>query len=155
MSEVDETGIIDDTGCRREIDVLVMCTGFQPANFLATFELVGRDGREIHEVWKGDAQAYLGLTVAGFPNFYMLYGPNTNGAPIMFMPERQVEFILANLRRMIKDHVSAIEVRRPSTRCSPARHHGYRRPPDGCESPTEPRPKDTEIASDQNHFVSY
>jgi cation diffusion facilitator CzcD-associated flavoprotein CzcO len=112
VSEVDETGIIDDTGCRREIDVLVMCTGFQPANFLATFELVGRAGQEIHDVWKGDAQAYLGLTVAGFPNFYMLYGPNTNGAPIMFMHERQVEFILANLRRMIKDHVSAIEVRK-------------------------------------------
>ena len=89
-----------------------MCTGFQPANFLATLELVGRDDREIHEVWNGNAEAYLGLTVAGFPNFYMLYGPNTNGAPIMFMHERQVEFVLANLKRMIKNEVTAIEVRK-------------------------------------------
>lgn len=112
VREVDEAGITDDTGCRREVDVLVMCTGFQPANFLATLELVGRDGREIHEVWNGDAEAYLGLTVANFPNFYMLYGPNTNGAPIMFMHERQVDFVLANLKRMIKDEVTAIEVRK-------------------------------------------
>jgi hypothetical protein len=110
--EVAEDGIVDDTGANRSVDVLVMCTGFQAASYLSTFEVVGRNGRTIHEVWQGEPHAYLGLTVTGFPNFYMLYGPNTNGAPIMFMHERQVEFVVSNLKRMISSNVSAIEVRR-------------------------------------------
>nr|MDT0666086.1 hypothetical protein [Micromonospora sp. DSM 115978] len=112
VAELSETAVVDSTGCRREVDVLVMCTGFQAASFLGTLDVVGRYGRRIHEVWAGDPQAYLGLTVAGFPNFYMLYGPNTNGAPIMFMHERQVEFVVSNLKRMLNNNVTAIEVRR-------------------------------------------
>ena len=111
VTEVTETGIIDDTNTHREIDVLVMSTGFQAANYLATFDVIGRDGKSLHEVWNGEPYAYLGLTVPGFPNFYMLYGPNTNGAPIMYLHEKQVGFVAANLKRMIRDGVTAIEVR--------------------------------------------
>jgi cation diffusion facilitator CzcD-associated flavoprotein CzcO len=112
VAKVTESEVVDDTGCSRAVDVLVMCTGFQAANFLGTLDVVGREGRTIHEVWDGDPKAYLGLSVAGFPNFYMLYGPNTNGAPIMFMHERQVEFVVANLKRMIRESLTAIEVRK-------------------------------------------
>jgi cation diffusion facilitator CzcD-associated flavoprotein CzcO len=112
VAEVTEDAVIDDSGSRHEIDVLVMCTGFKAASYLNTVEIVGRQGRAIHEVWADEPRAYLGLTVAGFPNFYMLYGPNTNGAPIMFMHERQVEFVMANLKRMVRRQVTAIEVRR-------------------------------------------
>lgn len=111
VESLTENEIIDETGCRRAIDLLVMCTGFQPSNFLATFEIVGRGGRTIHDVWKGEPRAFLGLMVTGFPNFYMLYGPNTNGAPIMFMHERQVNFVAAQLRRMMRTGITAIEVR--------------------------------------------
>ncbi len=111
VTEVTETGIIDDTGTEREIDVLVMSTGFQAANFLATYDVVGRDGKSLHGVWNGDPYAYLGLTVPGFPNFYMLYGPNTNGAPIMYLHEQQVGFVGANLKRMLREGVTSIEVR--------------------------------------------
>lgn len=110
---VTETEVIDDTGTPREVDVLVMCTGFQPANFLATFEVVGRDGSTIHEAWNDYPRAYLGLMVPNFPNFYMLYGPNTNGAPVMFMHERQAEFVVAQIKRMLKGDATAIEVRKP------------------------------------------
>lgn len=110
--EVTENAVIDDTGTSHEIDVLVMCTGFKAAAYLNTVEIVGRDGRTIHEAWGDEPEAYLGLTVAGFPNFYMLYGPNTNGAPIMFMHERQVEFVMANLKRMVRQELTAIEVRK-------------------------------------------
>ena len=112
VTEVTETGLVDDMGEHREVDVVVMSTGFQAASYLATLEVVGRDGRTLHEVWDGEPEAYLGLTVAGFPNFYMLYGPNTNGAPIMFMHERQVEFIVSNLKRMLRQGVTAIECRK-------------------------------------------
>lgn len=111
VSHVTRNGIVDADGVEREIDVLIACTGFQPANFLATYEVTGRDGRTIHDVWNGDAEAYLGLSVSGFPNFYMLYGPNTNGAPIMYMHERQTEFVAAHVRRMAKRKISSIEVR--------------------------------------------
>ena len=117
VTEVREKSIVDETDGEYDVDVIVMCTGFQATNFLATLEVVGRDGRTIHEVWNGDAQAYLGLTVAGFPNFYMVYGPNTNGAPIMFMHERQADFIAANLKRMIRYKFTAIEVRREVMDC--------------------------------------
>ena len=109
--EVDANGIIDGAGVHREVDVLVMCTGFQPSNFLATFEVKGRNGQSIHEAWKGEPKAFLGLMVPGFPNFYMLYGPNTNAGSIMFMHERQVDFISIQLRRMIRHATTAIELR--------------------------------------------
>jgi hypothetical protein len=51
--------------------------------------------------------------VPNFPNFYMLYGPNTNGAPVMFMHERQAEFVVAQIKRMLKGDATAIEVRKP------------------------------------------
>ncbi|ORA40203.1 hypothetical protein BST20_06440 [Mycobacterium branderi] len=109
---VTEDAVVDDTGTSRAVDALVMCTGFTAASYLSTLEVVGREGKTIQEVWQGEPQAYLGLTVAGFPNFYMLYGPNTNGAPIMFMHERQTEFVTSNLKRMMKKNVTAIEVRK-------------------------------------------
>jgi cation diffusion facilitator CzcD-associated flavoprotein CzcO len=109
--EVTETGIVDDANTEHEVDVLVLSTGFQAANFLATFDVVGRDGRSLHDVWDGDPFAYLGLTVPGFPNFYILYGPNTNGAPIMYLHELQVGFVASQLRRMMGSGVTSIEVR--------------------------------------------
>ena len=68
------------------------------------------------EYWDGSPHALLGMMVPNFPNFYMLYGPNTNGAPIMFLHERQAEFVLGNLARMAKKSVRALEVRHDVTR---------------------------------------
>ena len=111
VTEVTPHGIVDDLGEEREIDVLIMCTGFTPATFLATYEVVGRTGRTIHEYWGDTPRAYLGLSVPEFPNFYMMYGPNTNGAPIMFLHERQAEFVAAQIKRMMRHKATAIEVK--------------------------------------------
>jgi cation diffusion facilitator CzcD-associated flavoprotein CzcO len=110
------TGIVDDTGTEREVDVLIMCTGFSAPEILATFDVIGRDGRTLRQYWNGTPHALLGMMVPDFPNFYMLYGPNTNGAPIMFLHERQVEFVLGNLARMAKRSIEGLEVRRGVTR---------------------------------------
>jgi cation diffusion facilitator CzcD-associated flavoprotein CzcO len=104
-------GVIDTSGEEREIDVLVLATGFQPANFLSTLRIVGRGGRSIHEVWGGEPQAFLGITVRGFPNFFMLYGPNTNGGEIIMHLERQAEFAVRAVKRMIRQNVTSVEVR--------------------------------------------
>lgn len=112
VERVTPTGIVDETGAENEVDVLVMCTGFTAPQYLTGLEVVGRDGVNLHEYWNGEPHALLGLMVPNFPNFYMLYGPNTNGSPIMWVHERQVEFVLGNLARMAKRSVKALEVRR-------------------------------------------
>jgi cation diffusion facilitator CzcD-associated flavoprotein CzcO len=93
-----------------------MCTGFTAPEILATLDVMGRDGRTLRQYWNGTPHALLGMMVPDFPNFYMLYGPNTNGAPIMFLHERQAEFVLGNLARMAKRSVKGLEVRRGVTR---------------------------------------
>jgi cation diffusion facilitator CzcD-associated flavoprotein CzcO len=108
---VTETGIIDAEGVERAVDVIVIATGFQPSNYLATLAVVGRDGRTLQEYWAGEPHAYLGITVPGFPNFFMLYGPGTNGGDIVSMLEAQAKYAVRAVKRMIRERVTAIEVK--------------------------------------------
>lgn len=110
------TGVVDTTGVEREVDALVLATGFHAAAYLRTLEVVGRDGVRLHEVWGDEPQAFLGLTVPGFPNFFMLYGPNTNGGLIMFNLERQAEYAAREIARLGRSGVTALEVRADLTR---------------------------------------
>jgi cation diffusion facilitator CzcD-associated flavoprotein CzcO len=61
-----------------DADAIVLATGFETSRYLAGIEVIGEGGQELHERWGDDPQAYLGVAVSGFPNFFMLYGPNTN-----------------------------------------------------------------------------
>jgi cation diffusion facilitator CzcD-associated flavoprotein CzcO len=99
VTSVTRTGVIDDTGTERTVDVLVLSTGFQPTNFLATLPVTGLGGLSLQDAWRTRQAAYLGITVAGFPNFFILYGPNTNGAgSIIAQLERQAEFAARAVR---------------------------------------------------------
>jgi cation diffusion facilitator CzcD-associated flavoprotein CzcO len=111
VAAVTPTGIVDADGVERAIDVLVLATGFQPANYLARLPVTGRDGRTLQEHWAGEPTAYLGITVPGFPNFFMLYGPGTNGGEIVTMLEAQARYAVRALWRMMREGVSAIEVK--------------------------------------------
>ena len=111
VSSVTRTGIVDTDEVERAVDVIVLATGFQPANYLARLPVVGRDGGTLQEYWAGEPHAYLGITVPGFPNFFMLYGPGTNGGEIVIMLESQAEYALRAIKRMIRAGVSAIEVK--------------------------------------------
>jgi len=115
VASVTPTGIVDVDGVEREIDVLIIATGFKAAEYLPDLEVVGVDGRTIHEVWDGEPYAFLGITVPGFPNFFMLYGPNTNGGEIVFFLERQSEYAVRVAKRIARGRVSAVEVRRSWT----------------------------------------
>jgi cation diffusion facilitator CzcD-associated flavoprotein CzcO len=112
VTSVTETAVIDSDGVEHPVDVVVLATGFQPTNYLANLEVVGRDGRSLHEHWDGEPRAFLGITVPGFPNFFMLYGPGTNGGEIVWMLERQAEYAVRALRRMERRGATAVEVRR-------------------------------------------
>jgi cyclohexanone monooxygenase len=93
VTAITPTGIVDATGAERSIDVLVLSTGFQPTNFLATLDVSGVNGLSLRAAWRQRTAAFLGITVPGFPNFFILYGPNTNGAgSIIAQLERQAEF---------------------------------------------------------------
>ena len=97
-------------------DALVLATGFKVSKMLHPMAIVGREGRELHEVWgPDDAKAYLGLTVPGFPNFFMLTGPNTglaHGGNQIFMTECGVRHMMQALREMLEGGHRSIECRR-------------------------------------------
>ena len=111
VASVTPRGVVDATDTEHEVDVLVMATGFQPANFLASLDVVGRRGGSLRDIWGGDPQAFLGLTVCGFPNFYMLYGPNTNSMVAIFTLECQADYVVRAVRRMARRRIASLEVR--------------------------------------------
>jgi cation diffusion facilitator CzcD-associated flavoprotein CzcO len=111
VTRLTKTGIVDANGTERTIDALVLATGFQTTNYLGTLEVVGRRGRNIREIWKGEPQAFLGMCVTGVPNFYMLYGPNTNGGDGVLNLERQSDYAVRAIRRMMRWGITSIDVR--------------------------------------------
>jgi cation diffusion facilitator CzcD-associated flavoprotein CzcO len=111
VTRITPTGIVDADEVERPVDVLVMATGFQPANYLARLPVTGRDGRTLQAHWAGEPRAYLGITVPGFPNFFMLYGPGTNGGEIVTMLEAQSQYAVRVMKRMTRERVTAVEVR--------------------------------------------
>jgi 4-hydroxyacetophenone monooxygenase len=96
-------------------DALVFATGFKVSKMLQPMTVTGRDGRKLSEVWgPDDAKAYLGLTVPGFPNFFMLTGPNivlAHGGNQIFMTECSVRHMMLGLREMLEGGHRSIECR--------------------------------------------
>lgn len=88
-----------------------MATGFHAADYLSRLAIVGRDGRRLQNVWAGEPRAFLGITVTGFPNFFMLCGPGTNGGDIVSMLEAQSEYAVRAIKRMVRERVTAVEVK--------------------------------------------
>jgi len=105
-------GVVTVDGELHEFDVLLYGTGFQPSKFLTPMKVVGRGGVELHERWAGDARAYLGVTVPGFPNFFMLYGPNTNqgGNSIVYILEAGARLVASAVSRIAR-HGGYLDVR--------------------------------------------
>jgi cation diffusion facilitator CzcD-associated flavoprotein CzcO len=101
-------------GVERPADVLVLATGFRTHGFVAPMEITGRDGITLAERWAGLPRAYLGLSVPGFPNMFLIYGPNTNGGTgsVIYTIEAGMGHVLAALRVMEQRGARAIEVRR-------------------------------------------
>jgi 4-hydroxyacetophenone monooxygenase len=115
ISHVTESAIVMEDGSVRQVDVIIMATGFQASKMLWPMDIKGRGGRTIRGIWgDDDPRAYLGITVPGFPNLFLIYGPNTNlahGGSIIFHTECQVRYITQALREMIENGYSTLEVR--------------------------------------------
>ncbi|MFI0405580.1 flavin-containing monooxygenase [Actinomadura sp. 3N508] len=116
VTRVTPNGIVDATGVERDIDVLVMATGFQTTKFLASLDVRGTGGVSIHDTWKDDPRAFLGITVPGYPNFFMLYGPNTNGGfSVIAQLERQAEVAARTVATMRRKRFRAVDTRPSAT----------------------------------------
>jgi cation diffusion facilitator CzcD-associated flavoprotein CzcO/acetyl esterase/lipase len=107
-----DNGIETADGERHQVDVLIYGTGFGATGFLSPMRITGRAGLDLNGAWRDGAQAYLGMTVPGFPNFFMLYGPNTNLGhnSIVYMIESQVAHVMRCWRAMKRAAASAIDV---------------------------------------------
>jgi cation diffusion facilitator CzcD-associated flavoprotein CzcO len=104
IERVTPTTIVTRDGAEHPADVIIFCTGFKSTEFLLPIEIVGRDGARLHEVWKDGAEAYRGSTVPGFPNLFMIYGPNTTvPSSAIFMIECQTNYVLKFVKRILKE----------------------------------------------------
>jgi cyclohexanone monooxygenase len=113
ITEITEEGLRTADGELHEVDTIIYGTGFTANQYLPSLDVVGEGGRRLHDDWAEGAEAYLGLSVAGYPSFFMLYGPNTNGVnSILFMHEAQAHYVMGALRAMRRLGLRSIDVRR-------------------------------------------
>jgi 4-hydroxyacetophenone monooxygenase len=114
IAEITAEGVLTRDGTLHEADVIIYGTGFQASDFLMPMKVVGRGGVELHERWGGDARAYLGITLPGFPNMFLLYGPNTNivaNGSITYFSECEVFYLVEALGEVLRRGLRAIDPR--------------------------------------------
>jgi 4-hydroxyacetophenone monooxygenase len=115
IAAITADGVRTEDGTTRPADVLVYGTGFSASDFVAPMRVFGKGGVELSEEWDGDAQAYLGMTVPGFPNFFLLYGPNTNlviNGSILIMVECQVRYAVEAIGALLQGGHRSMSCRR-------------------------------------------
>jgi cation diffusion facilitator CzcD-associated flavoprotein CzcO len=113
IREVRERSIVTADGRETEVDVIVFGTGFRVTDMPAAEYIRGRSGESLAEAWKGSMQAYLGTSIAGFPNLFMLVGPNTGLGhnSMVFMIESQLAYVLDAVRTMGERGIASVDVR--------------------------------------------
>jgi cyclohexanone monooxygenase len=111
IERVTAGGVLCRDGELRAADAIILATGFQTTRFLAALDVTGRDGAHIRDVWRDGATAYHGITTPGFPNLFMLYGPNTNNNSLITMLELQAGYAVGWIRRMLDLDLRSLDVR--------------------------------------------
>jgi cation diffusion facilitator CzcD-associated flavoprotein CzcO len=109
ITEITESAVITADGVPHPADVIIYATGFRVVESVTGPNVTGRDGRKFTAE---TIEAYHGITLAGFPNFFMLLGPNTGlgHSSVVFMIESQIQHIMSCLRMLARDQADAIEV---------------------------------------------
>ncbi len=112
IDRIDENGVVTKDGKHHDVDAIILGTGFAASEFLAPMTITGRQGVTLNEAWAEGAEAYKGISVNGFPNLFILYGPNTNLAhnSIVYMLESQVRYVMGCLEALEKYPGAAMDV---------------------------------------------
>jgi cation diffusion facilitator CzcD-associated flavoprotein CzcO len=111
IARIEPDAVVTADGRAHRADTLILATGFAATSYLSAIPVTGRGGRSIEDAWSDGARAYLGVTTAGFPNLFMLYGPNTNNGSILSMIESQVEYALRQIQRIARENLAWLDVR--------------------------------------------
>jgi cation diffusion facilitator CzcD-associated flavoprotein CzcO len=113
IQAIGEDFVLTKDGTRHGIDTLILGTGFTASGFLAPMEIHGRNGEELSAAWRDGAEAYLGITVTGFPNLFMLYGPNTNLGhnSIIYMLESQIRYVVNAIKELRAAPATCLDVK--------------------------------------------
>ena len=113
LKEVRSRSVVDGQGVEHEVDAIILGTGFHVSDPAVAEQVRGRDGRLMSEMWEGTPRAYLGTSVPGFPNLFLLLGPNTGlgHSSMVYMIETQIEHVLRALQAMQRRAATTIEVR--------------------------------------------
>ncbi|MFF5991783.1 flavin-containing monooxygenase [Prauserella flavalba] len=111
--EVTPRGVRTADGVEHEVDVIIYGTGFAAQELLAPMRISGLDGRALSDAWSEGARAHLGITVPGFPNLFLIYGPNTNlgGGSIIYMLESQARYVRDAVRILAGNPGRYLDVR--------------------------------------------
>ncbi len=115
VTEVRPGGVVTDMGEEHGVDVIIWATGFDVVGFIVPIQMYGRGGVSLQDVWDGDdARAYLGTAIPGFPNLFVLYGPNTqfgHGGSLVTVVERQVSYLMDLITQMRDQGIASVEVK--------------------------------------------
>lgn len=105
--------LVTEDGTEREVDLVVCATGYAAADYLGEVDVSGEHGTTLRQVWRDGAHAYLGMAVPAFPNFFMLYGPNTNvgSNSVIFILEAQARYVVRALRYLRRNRKTYVAVR--------------------------------------------
>ncbi|MZR62731.1 NAD(P)/FAD-dependent oxidoreductase [Alcanivorax sp. DP30] len=113
IARISEKGVRTVEGIEHQVDCIVFATGFDVSNSGTPFPVKGRGGRVLGEQWKGGAQAYKSINVAGFPNLFMTFGPNSgpgHNSALVYM-ESQLEYALKGIRKIIGENLKVLDVK--------------------------------------------
>ena len=113
IDRIDRDGIVTKDGTRRDLDAIVLATGFAVGLAAAPFPVSGRGGRLLDDAWQGGALAYKGMAVSGFPNWFILMGPNTGPGhtSVLVYTEAQIAHVLRAIQRIRRDALRFVDVR--------------------------------------------
>ena len=113
IERVTQDGVVTKDGRERKVDAIICGTGFTATDYLAPLRLIGRGGKNLNDVLQQNGESHLGITVSGFPNLYLLMGPNTGLGhnSMIFMIETQAGYALQGIRRLREQNLAYLDVR--------------------------------------------
>ena len=110
ISRITATGIVTADGQERHVDALIFATGFAATKFITVIDVEGRDGLKIDDAWQDEPKGHLGITTSGFPNLFIIFGPNTTNGSQLVMHEAQADYVVRQINRIKTENLAWIDV---------------------------------------------